>query len=481
MINSSWLLYQGKNFPKSNNNYKLSEGDVLKIGRIIIVIREIRINNNSNIDYSVSHNVTDEFSTSNNIIINNDIINNISIENNNNNNLNIRKINPLIFHKLKFQNEKESDIIFKKINKKKINSKSDSITLSQTNLNEEQTNQTSNDKNNKKIDLFNLNIQYKNKQNKHIALNKPKRICRVCYLEEDTLNDKNPLIQPCSCSGSLKYIHLNCLLKWISTKILIKKSYFSNTNYFIVFSINKIECELCKQKLPDYIMHKGKIYSLIDFDYNKEDNSNYLTFDAYCQDQGQNRYRYIIKFDKEKIINIGRGNEANVILNDISISRVHFQLTFVKNQLFLRDLNSKFGTLVLIQNPCLQILKGKILTVQIGRNFFCFDYCQNFSLFCCCNTDEINNKLSYEKLNRKYVYLNNFSNIKEENDNSDDDKDSNFSDSDKIRDFSQSDNNYYLKVIEEENNIIDFNNLQGEITKRTNINDNNNTNKNIEN
>ena len=123
MINSSWLLYQGKNFPKSNNNYKLSEGDVLKIGRIIIVIREITINNNSNIDYSVSHNVSDEFSTSNNIIINNDIINNISIENNNNNNLNIRKINPLIFHKLKFQNEKESDIIFKKINKKKINSK----------------------------------------------------------------------------------------------------------------------------------------------------------------------------------------------------------------------------------------------------------------------------------------------------------------------------------------------------------------------
>ena len=43
MINASWLLYQGKNYPKSQNNYRLSEGDIIKIGRIIIIIREIKI------------------------------------------------------------------------------------------------------------------------------------------------------------------------------------------------------------------------------------------------------------------------------------------------------------------------------------------------------------------------------------------------------------------------------------------------------
>ena len=35
-------------------------------------------------------------------------------------------------------------------------------------------------------------------------------------LDEDT--DSNPLIQPCLCSGSLKYIHLDCLRQWIGTR-----------------------------------------------------------------------------------------------------------------------------------------------------------------------------------------------------------------------------------------------------------------------
>ncbi len=43
MINSSWLLYQGKNYPKSQNKYRLSEGDIIKIGRIMFIIREIKI------------------------------------------------------------------------------------------------------------------------------------------------------------------------------------------------------------------------------------------------------------------------------------------------------------------------------------------------------------------------------------------------------------------------------------------------------
>ena len=34
--------------------------------------------------------------------------------------------------------------------------------------------------------------------------------CRICY-EDDS---KEPLIVPCSCSGSMKYIHTSCLQKW---------------------------------------------------------------------------------------------------------------------------------------------------------------------------------------------------------------------------------------------------------------------------
>ena len=38
------------------------------------------------------------------------------------------------------------------------------------------------------------------------------KLCRICY-EGDELN--NMLIQPCQCEGSMKYIHEECLKKWI--------------------------------------------------------------------------------------------------------------------------------------------------------------------------------------------------------------------------------------------------------------------------
>ena len=48
----------------------------------------------------------------------------------------------------------------------------------------------------------------------------PQKICRICYQEDD--EEKNPLIQPCLCSGSLKYIHLNCLKQWIGTRNCVR-------------------------------------------------------------------------------------------------------------------------------------------------------------------------------------------------------------------------------------------------------------------
>ena len=217
-------------------------------------------------------------------------------------------------------------------------------------------------------------------------------------------------------------------------------------------------------------MHDRKIYSLIDFEQNKEIEGNYITFDAYSADKKQNRFRYIIKFDNCNTLFIGRGIEANIILNDISISRLHCKFNINNNgEVYLNDLNSKFGTLVLIQNPNLEILKGNILTVQIGRSFFSFEYKKNFSFFGCCDVDEINNKWSYEKLNRKFVYLHTFSNIKEEKNDIDEDND-NESECDINNNNIKSDG--YLKVIDEEDNLNKNNendltmHIQGDITSR---------------
>ncbi|XP_040159510.1 uncharacterized protein LOC120898141 [Anopheles arabiensis] len=55
-------------------------------------------------------------------------------------------------------------------------------------------------------------------------------ICRICHCESDT---HNPLLTPCYCSGSLKFVHQTCLQQWLTA---------SETN----------SCELCK--FP-FIMH----------------------------------------------------------------------------------------------------------------------------------------------------------------------------------------------------------------------------------
>lgn len=55
-------------------------------------------------------------------------------------------------------------------------------------------------------------------------------ICRICHCEAD---NGNPLLAPCYCSGSLKYVHQGCLQQWLTA---------SETR----------SCELCKF---NFIMH----------------------------------------------------------------------------------------------------------------------------------------------------------------------------------------------------------------------------------
>jgi E3 ubiquitin-protein ligase DOA10 len=58
---------------------------------------------------------------------------------------------------------------------------------------------------------------------------------------DDTETEKNPFVAPCQCSGSVRFIHLECLRNWIAQK---KQCQYDNG----VFSYfwEEIACELCK-------------------------------------------------------------------------------------------------------------------------------------------------------------------------------------------------------------------------------------------
>ena len=163
-------------------------------------------------------------------------------------------------------------------------------------------------------------------------------------------------------------------------------------------------------------------YSLIDyekFDKKKSKkekiNNNFIIFDEITPGKQGTKYRYLVKFDQNNVIKIGRGLEMQLILNDISVSRNHCQLKVDDDyNIILEDCNSKFGTLVLIQAESLEILKGQTLTVQVGTNYLNFRLGTKKNIFGCCDVDEIDEKNIYEKLNSKCVKYDRANEILEE-------------------------------------------------------------------
>lgn len=61
--------------------------------------------------------------------------------------------------------------------------------------------------------------------------------CRVCFCGPDlVLNEGGQLISPCSCSGSVRHVHLHCLRTWQATQRAQGRSQKSHS------------CELCGSK-----------------------------------------------------------------------------------------------------------------------------------------------------------------------------------------------------------------------------------------
>ena len=124
------------------------------------------------------------------------------------------------------------------------------------------------------------------KEPKNIQQNKS---CRICYTEEEEAD--NPLIQPCICTGSMKYIHLNCLKKWLNTSVFIKKE---SSQYCNIFQYKQAECELCKTQFPDCIKHKGKVYDIMDY---YKDFNNCIIIESITLDKKRNKYLYVVNLD----------------------------------------------------------------------------------------------------------------------------------------------------------------------------------------
>ena len=227
-----------------------------------------------------------------------------------------------------------------------------------------------------------------------IKSNSEKRdICRICFMSESDIN--SPLLSLCKCSGDSKLIHLNCLSQWLKIKSEI---IHSSNNVYKKLIFNTLNCEICREKFPEmaYDIINEKSYEIYNPDFFITSlNSiyhNYVVFESF-ELINNKKIIYIVSFDTKDKISIGRSQSSDMKISDVTISRIHSLLLRTKdNKIMIKDACSKFGTLLLLHSKKM-LINDKILSIQNGKillnlyvEYYKFNYifCHLLnSIFCC--------------------------------------------------------------------------------------------------
>ena len=417
---ATYFLYKGstiENFMKDKHRYHiLSQGDIVKIGKIYLKVLHIKLikpeqkilktssnkdeDNNNIKDISGSNSIGNENAEGkddkkNKSVVKNDLI----IENEINNEKTPKKNLNNTFIK-KYLTEAHPMTLWKISNNKNINRSmimSQKLNLTQKTIDINEINEAENITNIKQIRKKkisrNKNEKKKKKVKSKIITKKiiskeeeekkiKNKICRIC-LSEETSPNKNPLICPCICKGSMKYIHYLCLKNWLNLKVESELGPIHNIETerpTITYSTNEICCELCKTKLPDYVKHNGKLYNV---SFYKPKYDQFLVLESVRNDSRKTRFIHIIPLSNYSMHRIGRLNNCDLSLPDSSISRVHCCFYIENNQLVLEN-NSKFGTKVLIQNQKINLIPDYPLCIETQNTYIKLFVEKKFNLFDCC-------------------------------------------------------------------------------------------------
>jgi pSer/pThr/pTyr-binding forkhead associated (FHA) protein len=420
----AFMVYRGISIKQLNNNlnnryYKLSQGDIIKIGRIYFKVLDIHLKSynadiKSNVDSTIRGTII-RSSSCNSIVVNGqEIIKGAFSPNQNkkdavdlclSGNANLNQNNNSLFV-IEKTNKKENESANKIISK--VGSTKELFSMTKKNNKKTKDKVEKNNKNEKKVDE-------KNEMDGNNQKNKSNRICRICYGDDTT--SENPLICPCICKGSMKYIHYECLKNWLNSKIEEDISVDSENPEVEVISYNRkdISCELCKEKLPDYVKHNDRYYNI---SFYKPKFEEFVVLESMRADKHKAKFIHIISYDKKSSINIGRANECELSISELSVSRFHCIIHKDEGELFLEDNSSKFGTLVLIQNNNMYMNDYVPLKVQTNKTYIKFKIVKPFKISCCRDPYIFESKkYDYQIQNRKCFDILSYFIIKEDDPN----------------------------------------------------------------
>jgi hypothetical protein len=200
--------------------------------------------------------------------------------------------------------------------------------------------------------------------------------CRICL--NDAASNEDPLICPCKCSGTMKYIHLNCLKEWLKSKVSAKV-----TDKGMSFHIKDLTCELCKTDFPAYVSQNDQKINLLNINFPTK---SYVIIEEFRPDRNSKHALHLICLESGEIGTLGRGHDCDIKISDISVSRKHCKIQLLNGEFFIEDTKSKFGTLAKMKKT-FALKPNYDVTVQVNRTVFrlfykipwtCNDFCRCF-------------------------------------------------------------------------------------------------------
>jgi hypothetical protein len=185
------------------------------------------------------------------------------------------------------------------------------------------------------------------------------KTCRICFTGA---YPDDPLLSPCLCSGSMRFIHFNCLKYWLDSKRNVAQS-----EHTIAYFWESFLCEICKHAFPLSLSFKGRKYDLFKLE---KPGQTTVALEMLGKDR-QSRGVHLISMKPNSTVKFGRGHESDVRISDISVSRLHAQLSYDGSQFYLKDNSSKFGSLLQVAGS-LDVNLGQTFVLQIGRTVITF-------------------------------------------------------------------------------------------------------------
>ena len=154
----------------------------------------------------------------------------------------------------------------------------------------------------------------------------------------------------------MKYIHLDCLKRNLKSRMLERLS-----NAALSVARSKLCCDLCKKKFPYKISVGHQTVNLMQI---PRAPGSFVALETLT---GTEKTLYLAFFHKNATVVVGRTNECDLRLPDMSVSRTHAAIHLANGRYYVEDKGSKFGTLVGIGRP-IPIQMYSPLTVQAGRS-----------------------------------------------------------------------------------------------------------------